>query len=377
MLCSCTLLWTVGCGSSSEAEESSTDIEPSVSAAVTTVKPVQDDGSELEQAQKLCTEYLSTLDDTRFPVYSEDYEQGIKFTFTDISENGCTVSWDSYVVRDFGVGINQNWTINGSLYGSKFCTFEPFYDNGALDSFLLDGVMMTRAETSADGTPDVDVYLFRILFNLKKETCELCFTEGTLGLGSEDFTYKGEKMQALYDGVEGEDDKWVELASFVANYGSIADLEKLGSHYYKVYDTPMTWTEARDACEAVGGHLAAVSSEEEQTFVCDIIKSSKQANMWIGGYYSEADEEWRWVDGSEWDYTNWDDPQPDNYTGDEFCLRMKNRSKKYQNWEAADGKWNDTSDEADGNDRLADAPISTFGYVCEWDSIKDFYYNSI
>ena len=99
--------------------------------------------------------------------------------------------------------------------------------------------------------------------------------------------------------------------------------------------------------------------------------------MWIGGYYSEDDDEWYWVDGSDWDYTNWDDPQPDNYTGDEFYLRMKNRTKKYSNWEAVDGKWNDTADTADGIDSRADAPISTFGYVCEWDSLKDIQEHSL
>lgn len=372
LLCSSTLLFAVGCGNSQQTEENSSDTAPSVSVGETTAAAPTAE-SELEQAQKLAADYLGSIDDTRFPIYSAEYEEGIKFSFTDITENGCTVSWDSYVVKDFGAEINQNWTINGSCYGSKYCVFEPLYNNGSIDSFLIDGVMMTRTSTASDGAASVDVYNFRLIFNLRKETCQLCFTKGTLGLNNDDYFYMGDKMQALYDWVEADGDMWIEFASDAEKLGSITDLEEYDGHYYKVFDTPMKWTEARDACEAVGGHLAAVSSEEEQNFICDIIKSTEQANIWIGGYYSKAEKQWNWVDGFEWDYTNWDDPQPDNYTGDEFYLRMKNRYKKYQYWEANDGKWNDTADSADGSDAGTDAPISSFGYVCEWDSIRDLY----
>ena len=372
LLCSSTLLFAVGCGNSQQTEENSSDSTPSVSVGETTTAAPKAE-SELEQAQRLAIDYLGSIDDTRFPIYSAEYEEGIKFSFTDITEAGCTVSWDSYVVKDFGAEINQNWTINGSRYGSKYCVFEPLYNNGALDSFLIDGVMMTRTSTASDGTASVDIYNFRLIFNLRKEECKLCFTKGTLGLNNDDFTYMGDKMQALYDWVEAGDDMWVEFASDVDKLGSIKDLEKYDGHYYKVFDTPMNWTEARDACEAVGGHLAAINSEEEQDFICDIIKNTEQANIWIGGYYSKGEKKWYWVDDSEWDYTNWADPQPDNYTGDEFYLRMKNRYKKYEYWEAHDGKWNDTADSADGSASGADAPISSFGYVCEWDSIRDLY----
>lgn len=50
---------------------------------------------------------------------------------------------------------------------------------------------------------------------------------------------------------------------------------------YKFYDTPSTWQDAQNYCEAVDGHLISVMSEEEQTVV------STQANfggstIWIG-----------------------------------------------------------------------------------------------
>lgn len=142
------------------------------------------------------------------------------------------------------------------------------------------------------------------------------------------------------------------------------------NHSYRVFDTSMTWTEAKAACEEIGGHLATISSNEEQDYVQQLIKSTKKENIWIGGCFSAANNSWSWVDNTEWNYTNWDVTQPDNYTGDEFYLRIKNRDRVYDTWEAYDGKWNDTADSADGSGDNYDVPISSFGYVCEWDYIS-------
>lgn len=142
------------------------------------------------------------------------------------------------------------------------------------------------------------------------------------------------------------------------------------NHKYQVFDDSMTWSEAKTSCEKLGGHLATISSNEEQEYIQKLIKSTRKENLWLGGSYSEADGIWYWIDNSEWNYTNWDALQPDNYTGDEFYLRIKNRDRVYDDWEAYDGKWNDTVENADGTSESSDVPISSFGYVCEWDYIE-------
>lgn len=75
------------------------------------------------------------------------------------------------------------------------------------------------------------------------------------------------------------------------------------------------------------------------------------------------------MDNTEWNYTNWDVSQPDNYTGVEYYLRIKNRDRAYENWEAKDGKWNDTADSANGTEENNDVPISFKG--------TDRYHSSI
>jgi len=368
LLFSGALLLSAGCGDDKEQEINSSDSSSSVSAAEAPSKSAESSGNtgtELENALGLCTSYLQSIDDTRFNIYSSDTGQGVRLNFTDISEKGCTVSWDAYTVREYSSSLNQDCMINGTLYGSKYCTFEPLYKSGSLESLLLDGILMTSTTSSSDGTPVVDVYNYRIIPDLSASTCKLCFTRGTSGFERGDFEYSGNKMQDLY---AGGDDQHIIFASAIGNIQNIGAVKYEG-HYYKVFDEPMAWTEARDACEAAGGYLACISTSDEQAFIQELIKDSDKGNIWIGGYYSRPDRSWHWVDGSDWGYTNWDKSQPDNYTGDEFYLRMKNRYTQYEYWEALDGKWNDTSDTADGSDPYADAPVSTFGYVCEWEAI--------
>lgn len=148
------------------------------------------------------------------------------------------------------------------------------------------------------------------------------------------------------------------------------DYGYFNNHAYQVFNDSMTWTDAKSACENQGGHLVTIESAEEQTYIQKIIKSSKKENLWMGGVYSISNAVWTWVDNTPWDYTNWDFSQPDNYTGDEYYLQIKNRDRIYDDWEAYDGKWNDMADIPDGSDSNADAPIELFGYVCEWDYIE-------
>lgn len=54
--------------------------------------------------------------------------------------------------------------------------------------------------------------------------------------------------------------------------------------------------------------------------------------------------------------------QPDNFTGDEFCLRFAAKDIIYEDWNANKGRWNDTTNGGD-----SDAPLSTFAFIIELD----------
>ena len=63
------------------------------------------------------------------------------------------------------------------------------------------------------------------------------------------------------------------------------DYEKhsFNGHDYAVIPLcDLSWTEARDYCESIGGHLATITSKEEQQFIMTILH--RQTSMlWLGG----------------------------------------------------------------------------------------------
>ena len=79
-------------------------------------------------------------------------------------------------------------------------------------------------------------------------------------------------------------------------------------HWYALVVQSSTWTAARGAANAAGGHLATVRSSGEGAF----IRSIGSSECWIGLYqdltspqYSEPAGAWRWVTDEPLDFTNW------------------------------------------------------------------------
>ena len=132
--------------------------------------------------------------------------------------------------------------------------------------------------------------------------------------------------------------------------GQIEDnrpFEPNGEHQYQIFYDKVTWEEAKAACEAKGGHLATITSEEEQKKLN--LYNGGNHNLWIGGY-KNAEGQWCWVTGEPWEYENWGDGEPNNSSNvvaDENCVAM---------WPE---KWNDL---ANSN------TYEQGGYICEWEA---------
>ncbi len=118
---------------------------------------------------------------------------------------------------------------------------------------------------------------------------------------------------------------------------------------YQIYDQRMTWSEAKAFCENLGGHLATITSAKEQEFIEQLNSSSKR--LWIGGHRKEKND-WYWVTGEEWKYTNWDEGEPNdssNVVSNENCVAV---------WPK---KWNDLNDKN---------TYEQSGFICEWEGVK-------
>ena len=123
-----------------------------------------------------------------------------------------------------------------------------------------------------------------------------------------------------------------------------SDAIKYNGHHYKVYSASVTWDEAKALCEEKGGHLATITTKEEQAFIESINSSEK----WIGGF-RDNNFVWQWVTGEAWDYTAWEDGEPNNC---DDVVPNENALTVYP------FKWND----------LASTNLTQqFGYICEWD----------
>lgn len=86
---------------------------------------------------------------------------------------------------------------------------------------------------------------------------------------------------------------------------------------------------AKAYCEDLGYELASIHSDEENLAASRACSSS----CWIGGFSNDnTNEDFYWVDGTAWDYTNWDAGEPNDWADSEDCVEMVHT-----------GLWNDNS----------------------------------
>lgn len=140
-------------------------------------------------------------------------------------------------------------------------------------------------------------------------------------------------------------EKAIELRDQKVKENSVA--EPTDRHKYEIFRDTLTWEEAKAACEAKGGHLATITSQEEQKLIESL--NTQNSKLWIGGYKNSAGE-WCWVTGEPWEYQNWGEGEPNNSSNvvaDESCVAV---------WPV---KWNDL---ANSN------TYEQSGYICEWEA---------
>ena len=76
------------------------------------------------------------------------------------------------------------------------------------------------------------------------------------------------------------------------------DAVKIGDHYYKIFWVNVPWTQAKAACESIGGYLACLETDAEREAVA-ALKGGKVA--WVGGYRDET-QQLKWINGEPFKY---------------------------------------------------------------------------
>lgn len=117
-------------------------------------------------------------------------------------------------------------------------------------------------------------------------------------------------------------------------------------HYYDwIVTGPIDWTSAEAAAEGltyqgVQGHLATVTTDEENTF----LRTTFGERAWLGAYqdhtspaYSEPGGGFVWITGEPWSYELWAPGEPSNFAGNEHYLET-----------FIAGDWNDQANSGNG-----------------------------
>jgi len=121
-------------------------------------------------------------------------------------------------------------------------------------------------------------------------------------------------------------------------------------HYYEYVEARLSWHAAKTASErrafrGVRGHLATITSAQEQRFVTSLIGSAS-VKGWAGGFQVSGSREpsggWRWVTGEPFEYVGWRSSEPNDGGHGEDVLEVYSRDS----W--ARGGWNDRAGASEG-----------------------------
>ena len=118
-------------------------------------------------------------------------------------------------------------------------------------------------------------------------------------------------------------------------------VEMYNGHIYALYEQDLSWTFAEKMCENAGGHLATITSQAENNFICNLIQSGSKDAYWIGarsdrsGSWYNSDNPFEWVTGEALCYTSWYPGEPSGSGTGGDIEHFAEIRKSYNN------QWND------------------------------------
>ena len=134
----------------------------------------------------------------------------------------------------------------------------------------------------------------------------------------------------------------------------LTDDYEVGKSRYKLVAGSFDWKMAKEDAEQKGGHLAAITSQEEWEAIKNTVNELPRT-YWLRGTDEKTEGTWEWITGEVWKFTKWAKNEPNNL-GDEDYL---------QTWgPSLDGnrEWNDNQFNENRN-----------GYILEYGYYTDPY----
>ncbi|MDO4618411.1 MAG: lectin-like protein [Clostridia bacterium] len=158
---------------------------------------------------------------------------------------------------------------------------------------------------------------------------------------------------------------------FVCEFGEVRDTTRIrpvtgevfDGHIYELYDESMTWEDAKEYCEIVGGHLVTITSEEEQGFIENFIQKGDKNVYWMGLSEIGSENDWEWTTYEGYDYENWGQGEPNNRGNESFGQIV---NKPFDTLVLGD--WNDMKNQGDSSGHCV---LRSTGFICEYDTMEE------
>ena len=161
-------------------------------------------------------------------------------------------------------------------------------------------------------------------------------------------------------GGDGTDD--TEDDASISGSESDENVHVFNGHTYQLFEIGIEWYDARDVCEQAGGHLAVITSEEEQEFINSLLEEGTRNNYWLGG--SRDGEPFSWITGEPWVYEHWAENQPDSMEKDVLMAYRVDNPNTNSLEEL--GEWQEHSYTGEwGIEEFFF--MNHFGFICEWE----------
>ncbi|XP_071157457.1 macrophage mannose receptor 1-like [Mytilus edulis] len=112
------------------------------------------------------------------------------------------------------------------------------------------------------------------------------------------------------------------VVSFSVNCGPGWEERPLSQYCYSFHQDQLSWLDAREVCKNMGGDLASVHSDDEETYIKAKISPFNCIAVWLGGNDNHQEGGWQWSDGSPFNKVNWVPGAPSDKTHRENCINV-------------------------------------------------------
>ncbi|MDR2712674.1 MAG: InlB B-repeat-containing protein [Clostridiales bacterium] len=300
-------------------------------------------------------------DDGRVEVFASSSKDGVNFSDPSLAENGQVFDLPPGRYIKAEVRLRRSSEGESPVISSITVSAKAISATDIILAATIPGEAIPIANTAITPAPDRSMVNTDGSFTVWWDIPKIAMGKDLLYM----LNYQGEDLKP---------DSMVTLAKdIVLSYTEPAEsssaIKTFKGHSYLRIDEPMPWHDAKAYCESLGGHLATITSQEEQSFIEGLITDTTKMFYFLGGTDEEKEGEWKWVTGEEWGYTNWFPGMPDNCSGIDFAEQdYLAIGSGMQHNNPAWGKflWQDI--EAFG-DSAGDYIGNNSGFICEWDNL--------